>query len=229
MRKVLIAGVITVFTSGLGFAFAEDIDQKIEKIRKNSYEEGYKAGYTEGYAKGLEEGKKEGMREVFRRLDLYADLLDGVFNYKKLLKDGYILPPQVALICNPDNYSDGEYRLGNCYYRIVSQAKIVNPKEFNYQTLIKDGKIYELVKDDGEKKDISIMDRVLYIGNYPYDVGLTVLKKLNTFGVKTVQKNSQGKLYIAVYMPQDKSIYEAIKKEFNVKEMDIRDFMNLKE
>lgn len=225
-KKVAILGILC-FASGV---FAEDIDKQIDKIRKSSYEEGYKVGYTEGYSKGLEEGKKEGMKEVFNRLDLYSDLLEGIFNYKKLLKDGYILPPQVALICNPDNFNEGEYRLGNCYYKIVSNAKIVNPKEFNYQTLIKEGKIYEVVDKSKEKKeDITIMDRVLYVGNYPYDVGLTIIKKLNSFGVKTIQKNTQGKLYIAVYMPNDKNIYEAMQKEFTLKEMDIRDFMNLKE
>lgn len=200
MRKVL---AILSTALMINASFAVDIDQKIKEVREDAYKSGYEKGYLEAITKEKEKWIKEGEDRIINRLTLYSDLLERIFNYKVLLKNGKILPPQVALVC--DNPVKGENAIGtmNCEYRIVSNAKFIeNPKqELSFDNLIVKGKIEELVKDTPSQDNIE--RDVYFVGVYDYEVGLDVIKRLYDAGYRTIQRNINGKIAIAVLPSPD--------------------------
>ena len=204
-----------------------DIDQKIKQVRQQAYEEGYKQGLIDAQLKYKQKWIEEGRKQILQNLKLYSDLLDRIFNYKVLLKNGRILPPQVALICD-EGYAKSDEMAGmNCKYKIVAHARFVNPKDFTFESLIAKGKIREYVEPTGEEKPI--IDNVYVIGVYDYDVGLEIVKRLYEMGLRTVQRNINGKLAIAVFessVTADKMAL--LKDEFKPKKMSLAEFMAAK-
>ncbi|WP_457628480.1 SH3 domain-containing protein [Persephonella sp.] len=215
--SLLLAGVMTTT------AFAVDIDEKIKQIRQQAYEEGYKKGWLDSELKNKEKWVREGEERILKRLKLYGELLDRIFNYEVLLKDGRILPPQVALICDKPVIDEDEYREMSCAYKIVVPARFVNPKNLTFENLIEKGEIENLVKPVDSKP---IIDRVYLVGVFDYDVGLEVVEKLYQMGLRTIQRNIQGKLAVAVFetsLTAEKK--EKLQREFRLKKISLQDFM----
>jgi hypothetical protein len=225
MKRYLALATATLFIT-FSVGKADDIDTKIKEIQKSAYEEGYKKGYLDAQLKEKEKWKEEGRKEIIDRLMMYSNLIDRIFNYKILLQKGNMLPPQVALICDiPSNeYSQSV----NCRYEIVAPARFVDPKDMNFKSLIADGKIEELTRPEEPGESVAnLITNVYYIGDFDYEVGLDVLKKIYNMGLKTIQKNINGRLLIAVVgdsAPADK--IRMLSSAFNVRKMTLDQFMS---
>jgi len=212
--------VLLVFTTTV---FAVDIDEKIKQVREQAYKEGYEKGLLDCELKNRDKWIKEGEQRILKRLLLYGELLDRIFNYEVLLKQGKILPPQVALICDKPVISDNEYREMSCYYKIVVPARFVNPKKLTFENLIEKGEIEKIVEETDNRP---IIDNVYLIGVFDYDVGLEVIEKLTDMGLRTIQRNVGGKLAIAVFetgLTEEKK--KRLEQEFKLKKMSLQDFM----
>ncbi len=225
MKRYLALATATLFIT-FSVGKADDIDTKIKEIQKSAYEEGYKKGYLDAQLKEKEKWKEEGRREIIDRLMMYSNLLDRIFNYKILLQKGNILPPQVALVC--DNPSNGYSQSVNCRYEIVAPARFVDPKDMNFKSLIADGKIEQLTRPEDPGESVAnLITNVYYIGDFDYEVGLDVLKKIYDMGLKTIQRNINGRLLIAVVgdsAPADK--IRMLSSAFNVRKMTLDQFMS---
>jgi hypothetical protein len=225
MKRYLALATATLFIT-FSVGKADDIDTKIKEIQKSAYEEGYKKGYLDAQLKEKEKWKEEGRREIVDRLMMYSNLIDRIFNYKILLQKGNILPPQVALIC--DNPTNGYSQSVNCRYEIVAPARFVDPKDMNFKSLIADGKIEQLTRPEDPGESVAnLITNVYYIGDFDYEVGLDVLKKIYDMGLKTIQRNINGRLLIAVV--GDSASADKIRmlsSAFNVRKMTLDQFMS---
>jgi hypothetical protein len=220
MRKIVaILSTALIFNS----SFAVDIEEKINQVRQDAYKSGYEKGYLDAITKEKEKWIKEGEDRIINRLMLYIDLIERIFNYKVLLKNGKILPPQVALICDNGVKSENAIGTVNCEYKIVSNAKFIeNPQqELSFNNLILKGKIEELVRNDIPTNQ-NIERDVYFVGIYDYEVGLDVLKRLYDAGYRTTQRNVDGKLAIAVLPTPDVDLRK-------YKKMSMEQFFSIKD
>ncbi|MBX6424223.1 hypothetical protein [Thermosulfurimonas sp. F29] len=98
MRR-FVAGLVGVVLLGIttGCATTETVSPDA-KLLKERYRAGYEAGFQEGYRKGVNKGKEMCFEEVKRALRNDAEVVRNMALWRRMVRDGLLVPPEVAII-----------------------------------------------------------------------------------------------------------------------------------